>query len=61
MIETQDRNTCNPIVLIFTPSMKIPDRVELVSTSTIRNKAYRIDDFPAPVLPTIPTRYPAGI
>jgi hypothetical protein len=41
----------SPTVVIFVPSIRIsPD-----SNSQRRKRVYKIDDFPAPVLPTIPT------
>ncbi len=47
-------NRCNPIYFILTPFIRIiPDEI-----SVILNIAYIIDDFPAPVLPTIPTFSP---
>ena len=45
------RKRCKPIEVISISSIKI----EPFSRLTSLNKAYKIDDFPAPVLPTIPT------
>ena len=46
-----DLTSCKPIVAMLIPSTNIFPAVD----SMIRNKAKVIDDFPAPVLPTIPT------
>ena len=51
-------NVFNPNVLISIPSNFI---VPSGSISDILNKAYNIDDLPAPVLPTQPTCYPGYI
>ena len=45
------RNASNGFLQTFTPSTMI----EPCAGSKMRNKASAIDDFPAPVLPTIPT------
>ena len=54
MIVILERNSCNPRDAISTPSM----RIEPSAASIIRNRAKVKDDFPAPVLPTIPTFFP---
>ena len=50
MMVSLDLRSCSPIVLIFIPSMLISPP----AASMIRNKDNVMDDFPAPVLPTIP-------
>lgn len=45
------RRRCKPTSRIFTPSISIFP----FSSSTRRNKVYKMDDLPAPVLPTMPT------
>ena len=54
MIVILERNSCNPRDAILIPSMKI----EPSAASIMRNRAKVNDDFPAPVLPTIPTFLP---
>jgi len=49
MMESLDRNSCSPNSCISTPSI-----VMLPSLIANLNKAEIKDDFPAPVLPTIP-------
>jgi len=50
MMEILDRKLCNPNSCISIPSIMI-----LPSLKANLNKAKIKDDFPAPVLPTIPT------
>jgi hypothetical protein len=54
MIETILLKSCNPIVDISIPSITIFP----AAASSIRKSAKVKDDFPAPVLPTTPTRSP---
>ena len=51
MMVNLDLTSCKPIVAMLIPSTNIFPAAD----SMIRNKAKVIDDFPAPVLPTIPT------
>jgi len=46
-----ERTSCSPSVEMLTPSMYIAPPAPSMS----RNRAKVKDDFPAPVLPTIPT------
>ena len=54
---TLDLKSFNPISEVFTPSISICP----VSASTILSSARIIDDFPAPVLPTMPIFSPSFI
>lgn len=53
IMDNFDRRFSNPISEISIPSIVIKPDVSSVS----RNKHEQIDDFPAPVLPTMPERY----
>ena len=57
MIPIEDLNFYNPIVLISIPDILMNESGSS-SISIILNKAYKIVDFPAPVLPTQPTFMP---
>ena len=50
MIDSFDRRSCSPKLVICTPSIS-----STPSGSAILNRAERSDDLPAPVRPTIPT------
>jgi len=50
MIVSFDRKSCRPRVAISSPSMMILP----MAFSIMRNNAMVSEDFPAPVLPTIP-------
>lgn len=52
------RRLCRPICWMSAPPMNIS---EPVSATTIRNRAWIMLDFPAPVRPTIPTFWPPSI
>ena len=50
MMPSLDRRSCKPILLMLIPSMTIAPSAGSIN----RNKDSAIDDFPAPVRPTIP-------
>ena len=51
MMVTLDRNVCSPTWAMGTPSIQIPPS----AASTSRSRPPAREDFPAPVLPTMPT------